>query len=69
MLDLLKEILKQSNIYIRSIHEAEFGFVVNNDFLVKKSFLITNKFKDEIIAEIISVKNKKLAQWSTRSFK
>ena len=69
MLDLLKEILKKSNIKVKSVTENSIGFVVNNDFLVKKSFLITNKFKDEIIAEIISVKNKKLAQWSTRSFK
>ena len=67
MLDLLKEICRQSNIRIKNITENSIGFVVNDDFLVKKRYLQTVNWKDDIIAELKSVKNKKLVHRDTRS--
>lgn len=56
MLDLLKEILSQSKKRYEIITETDLGFLVDNKFLVLKKYLITDIFKEEIIAEINSAK-------------
>ena len=51
MLDLLKEILKQSNHKYDIIIEKEKEFIVNG-ILFHKKFLHTDRFKNDIIADV-----------------